>query len=84
MLVVVVVVVVVVVLIGATLVTAIDVDQCGALRTSNTVYTLTSDLVSNGSCLAMLCNNCTLMLQGHTIEFDAADIVGVGSLRKTK
>jgi surface protein/parallel beta-helix repeat protein len=43
--------------------------QCGTLSTPNTIYNLTSNVSSNGTCFTISASNVTLDCQGYTITY---------------
>ena len=55
-----------------------NVNDCGTLNTTNTVYTLTQNVTSNSTCFTILANNITLDGGGYTINYSANGTVGIG------
>jgi hypothetical protein len=52
--------------------------SCGDLTLENTVYTLTQDVNSSGTCFNILANNVTLDCQGYMINYSQAGVLGYG------
>ena len=53
-----------------------NVNDCGVLNTTNAVYTLTADVVSNSTCFNIMANNITLDGAGHIINYSAVSTLG--------
>ena len=54
---------------SAFFVSAGDVSSCQTLSTANTVYTLTQNVSSNGTCFTITANNVTLDGQGYQVTY---------------
>ncbi len=57
------------ILLALNLVSAVDISSCQTLDSTNGVYTLTSDVSSNGTCFRIQANNVTLNCQGFMINY---------------
>lgn len=55
-----------------------DVNECGILNTTDAVYTLTADVVSNSTCFNITANNITLDGNGHRIDYSLNGTLGYG------
>jgi hypothetical protein len=58
---------------------AVNIDSCQTLSTANTVYKLTADLTSCGTCLVVANDRITIDLQGHSISSTCPGKAGSGS-----
>jgi hypothetical protein len=56
---------------------ALDINSCRTLNTANTLYRLTADVTSSGTCFVLTANNVTLDCQNHRITY-AQSAIGSG------